>query len=74
MESFIGVGDIGFPSSLMFGINGDIAITAKLSREMRILSYESTEVPPVVSFLYWNETSGLWDFGMEIKISSRIPQ
>lgn len=56
---------------LIFGISGDIAITAKLSREMRILSYESTEVPPFVSFLYWNET---WNFGMEIKISSRSPQ
>lgn len=56
MKPFIGVGYIGFPSSLIFGISGDIAITAKLSREMRILSYESKEVPPVVSLLYWIET------------------
>lgn len=55
MKPFMRVGYTGFPSSLIFGISGDIAITAKLSREMRILSYESTEVLPVVSLLYWNE-------------------
>lgn len=74
METFIGAGNIGFPSSLIFRISDDTAITAKLSREMRILSYESREVPPVVSLLYWSETWGLWSFGMEIKISSSIPQ
>lgn len=52
METFIGVGNIGFPSSLIFGISGVTAIAAKLSTEMRILSYESTEIPPVVALLY----------------------
>lgn len=42
METFVGVGNIGFPSSRVLGINGNIAITAKLSREMRILSHENT--------------------------------
>lgn len=54
METFVGVGNVSFPSSLVFGINGHIAITARLSKEMRILSHENMEVPPVVSLLYWN--------------------
>jgi len=56
METFVGVGNNGFPSSLVFGINGNIAITAKLSREMRILSRDNMEVPPGVSPFYWNDT------------------
>lgn len=56
METFVGVGNISFLSSLVPGINGNIAIRAKLSREMRILSDENMEVPRVVSLLYWNDT------------------
>lgn len=56
METYVEVGNIGFPYFLEFGINGNIAITAKLSREMRILSHENMEVPTVVSLLCWNGT------------------
>lgn len=54
MEAVVGVGNIGFPSSLVFGINSNVAVRAQLAREMKILSCENMGVPRVVSLLFWN--------------------
>jgi len=54
METVVGVGNIGFPSSPVFGINSNIAVRAKLAREMKVLSCENMEAPTVVSLLFWN--------------------
>lgn len=54
METVVGVGNIGFPSSPVFVINSNIAVRAKLAREMKVLSCENMGAPTVVSLLFWN--------------------
>lgn len=62
METVVGVGNIGFPSSPVFVINSNIAVRAKLAREMKVLSCENMGAPTVVSLLFWNHIWSPWSF------------
>lgn len=56
LETFVGVGRVGFPAPVVFGTNGNVVVTAELSGEMRILSAGSKEFPAVFALLGWNDT------------------
>ena len=58
METVVGVGNIGFPSSPVFGINSNIAVRAKLAREMKVLSLSNVikgdrKICYIPCFLSW---------------------